>query len=247
MERLDRERLYTDSQYRFEYLAGFVGFTEGDQEMIHKSASLLADRVPAIADAVYEKLFCYDATWAPFTQDQSGLPVRDKADSDPVTIDSEVIVFRKMMLVRYLRKLLTCEWNQGYVKYLEWVGNIHTTTPLKESTVDVDYIHLNAMLGFISDHIIAMVYDSDQWDEETKYAIVCAYNKFFWIQNDMFARPHIKDGVLTEEERAAVARKEKDRISAIRRGIWTEFFAVTVLGAALGAVAGAGAYRLFSK
>ncbi|KAJ2407387.1 hypothetical protein GGI10_005019, partial [Coemansia sp. RSA 2530] len=78
---IDRDRLYTDLQYRFDYVSGFIGFTKADQEYIHKSATVVTGLVPTIVDAVYDKLSNYDATWMHFSQDQDGLQIRSEAES----------------------------------------------------------------------------------------------------------------------------------------------------------------------
>ncbi|KAJ2715570.1 hypothetical protein H4S00_004802, partial [Coemansia sp. D1744] len=62
MQSIDHDRLYTDLQYRYDYVSGFIGFTKEDQDLIHKSGSVVAGLVPTIVDAVYDKLFNYDIT-----------------------------------------------------------------------------------------------------------------------------------------------------------------------------------------
>ena len=59
---VDEERLETDLQYRFGYVAEFMGFNPKDIEVIHGAAPLLAPLVPTLVDAVYDKLRTYDAT-----------------------------------------------------------------------------------------------------------------------------------------------------------------------------------------
>jgi len=72
MQHINERRLESDVSYRFSYLAKFMGFGPEDIAAIHGSAPLLAPRVPALVDAVYVKLFNYDATIRHFLPRQHG-------------------------------------------------------------------------------------------------------------------------------------------------------------------------------
>ncbi len=62
MKHIDEPRLESDIGYRYGYLADFMGFSDDDIETIHGAAAVLAPLVPGLVDAVYDKLFSYDAT-----------------------------------------------------------------------------------------------------------------------------------------------------------------------------------------
>ncbi|KAJ1998999.1 hypothetical protein GGI02_004005 [Coemansia sp. RSA 2322] len=236
---IDRDRLYTDLQYRFDYVSQFIGFTEVDQELIHRSASVVSGLVPTIVDAVYDRLSNYDATWSHFAQDQDGMQIKQTAErggynGSQVSIESEVIKFRKVMLTKYLKKLVTSEWNLSYLKYLDWVGHIHTTTPLKRSNINVEYIHCNALFGYLSSVVLGALAKVTEWDADTRDGIIGAYNRFFWLQNDLFSRYYVKDQVLTDKEKAAVAAEKKEKEDEMRRRLRME----SMLNAAVGLAAG---------
>ncbi|KAI9503621.1 hypothetical protein GGI25_004857 [Coemansia spiralis] len=246
---IDHDRLYTDLQYRYEYVSEFIGFGVKDHDAIHKSADYISGLIPACVDAVYDKLFNYDLTWEHFSKDQEGFEVRDKRGKEVTSVDkdSEVIVFRKTMLTKYLRKLVTAEWNLSYVKYLDWVGHIHTSTPMKRSTINVEYIHCNALFGYLSGMIVDALQKNTDWDDDTRNAIIQAYIKFFWIQNDLFSRYYVKDRVLTEKEKAAVAVEKAAKEDTIRRELRTESLLNAVYGTAAGIVVGAIASKYFGN
>ncbi|KAJ2863211.1 hypothetical protein GGH94_003756 [Coemansia aciculifera] len=247
---IDRDRLYTDLQYRFDYVSQFIGFTEADQEYIHKSASVVTGLVPTIVDAVYDKLSNYDATWMHFSQDQDGLQIREPAENretTPVSMGSEAIKFRKVMLTKYLKKLVTSEWNLSYLKYLDWVGHIHTSTPLKKSSINVEYIHCNALFGYLSSVVTGALSKSEEWDAETRDCIVNAYVKFFWLQNDLFSRYYVKDQVLSDKEKAAVAACKKAKEDEIRRQLRVESLLNAVVGMFAGAVIGVVGLRYLAR
>src|SRR5262245_50374299 len=98
---IDETRLETDLGYRFGYLAEFMEFDARDIAAIHGAASLLAPRVPGLVDAVYVKLFKYDATKRHFVPPQHAYEGGLAADVETLSLNDEVIEFRKQHLARY--------------------------------------------------------------------------------------------------------------------------------------------------
>ena len=80
MKHINEQQLEWDLGYRFEYLAEFMGFGPEDVTAVHAAAEHLAPVVPELVDAVYDKLFSYDATKRHFVRRQSGR-VRTQSDS----------------------------------------------------------------------------------------------------------------------------------------------------------------------
>ncbi|KAJ2726613.1 hypothetical protein H4S00_001831 [Coemansia sp. D1744] len=151
---------------------------------------------------------------------------------------SEVITFRKTMLTKYLKKLVSSEWNLSYLKYLDWVGHIHTTTPLKKSSINVEYIHINALMGYVAAVVVGALQKCTEWDDDTRDNIVNAYNKFFWVQNDLFSRYYVKERVLSDKEKEAVKREKEEQANAVRKELRSESTLNAVVGVAAGLVLG---------
>ncbi|KAJ2556532.1 hypothetical protein EV175_001945 [Coemansia sp. RSA 1933] len=244
---IDHDRLYTDVQYRYEYVSEFIGFGKKDQDLIHKSATVVGGLVPTIVNAVYANLFKYDITWRHFAQDQDGLIIKDEKSKDVsnVTMKSEVITFRKTMLTKYLKRLVTSDWNLSYLKYLDWVGHIHTTTPMKKSSIDVEYIHCNALFGYLSSVFVDTLQKRTEWDDDTRDSIIQAYVKFFWIQSDLFFKYYAKDCVLSDKEKAAIAVEEQAKKDEIRGELRSESLLNIAVGTAAGFAIGAIFYKHF--
>jgi hypothetical protein len=57
---------------------------------------------------------------------------------------------------------------------------------LGSSSINVDYIHINATLSYIETLIIDTVWIADNLNNERKKDILLALNKVFRIQNDLF-------------------------------------------------------------
>ena len=186
MKRIDEERLETDTLYRVGYVSEFMGFGEDDIRAIHASATHLAPLVPVLVDAVYEKLFSYDATKRHFVPRQSGYsgPVPESLES--LAADHEMIKFRKEHLGRYLAALVTRDYNDKMVNYLDMVGKMHT--PKAGSTeLDVPLVQMNALLGFVSDALLNVILGLGL-NRETEVRTVRAFNKLLWLQNDLITR-----------------------------------------------------------
>jgi hypothetical protein len=192
---VDQAKLNTDLLYRFKYFSTFMGFGADDIEAIHNSAKFVSPLVPSIVNAVYNKLFSFDVTTQPFTlrnSDYSGDVVPSIQD---INHNTPQIKHRKDMLSKYLVKLVTAEYDEDFLRFLNYVGRIHTVDGKKKNVdgtfMSVDYIHCNALLGYVSDLIISAILDA-ALTPEIKASTIGAFNKLLWIQNDLFARHYIK-------------------------------------------------------
>src|SRR4029453_10364726 len=123
---IDEHRLEEDPAYRAGYVSEFMGFGAEDIAAIHGAASHLAPLVPVLVDAVYDKLFSYDATKRHFVPRQSGYngPLPESINALPQ--DHEMIKFRKEHLGRYLVALVTRQYDDKMIGYLDMVGKMHT-------------------------------------------------------------------------------------------------------------------------
>lgn len=186
MRRIDESRLESDLGYRFEYLTEFMGFTPEDIAAIHESAAYLAPLVPALVNAVYDKLFGYDATKRHFMPRQSGYDGEIPLNLEDLEQDHPQIQFRKSHLATYLTKLVTAAYNMGTVRYLDNVGKIHTADFGNPGLV-VPLVQMNALMGFVADAVVATLQGVDA-PQEKKDAMIRAFNKLLWLQNDLIVR-----------------------------------------------------------
>jgi hypothetical protein len=186
MKRIDEPRLENDLAYRFSYLTEFMGFNADDVAAIHGAATHLAPVVPTLVDAVYDKLFSYDATKRHFVPKQSGYsgPVPESIDS--LTLDHEMIQFRKQHLGRYLAALVTKPYDNSMLCYLDMVGKIHTPKAGSKD-LNVPLVQMNALMGFVSDALVATIL-SLGLAPDAAARTVRAFNKLLWLQNDLIVR-----------------------------------------------------------
>jgi hypothetical protein len=186
MKKIDEPRLETDLEYRFGYLADFIGFGADDIKIIHASAPILAPLVPGLVDAVYNKLYSYDATWRHFVPRQEGYAGAVPMTLEQLTMDHPQIAFRKNHLARYLEKLVTAPYDAKLVGYLDMVGKMHTTKA-GNPDIQVPLIQMNALMGFVGDAINATILGLDL-PSTVKATALRAFSKLLWIQNDLINR-----------------------------------------------------------
>lgn len=93
----------------------------------------------------------------------------------------------------YFDKLLNNPYDERMIKYLEYVARIHTDTPGKKSKINVDVIHINALLGYVETVLIGGI-KSLNLDRDTEYKAIAAFGKLLWIQMDFFLKFYCKDG-----------------------------------------------------
>jgi hypothetical protein len=186
MKRIDEARLESDVGYRFEYLAEFMGFGEDDVAAIHGAAPLLATLVPALVDAVYDKLNTYDATWRHFVPKQFGYDGPLPGNLSALGMDHDLIRFRKQHLARYLVNLVSRPYDGKMVAYLDMVGKMHTPKAGSEA-VDVPLVQMNALMGFVSDALVNAILGLNL-DREHEAKTLRAFNKLLWLQNDLINR-----------------------------------------------------------
>lgn len=190
MKHIDEARLENDLGYRFEYLCEFMGFGADDIKTILGAAPLLGPVVPLLVDAVYDKLFGYDATKRHFMPRQSGYTGEVPKDLAALTQEHEMIQFRKSHLAKYLAKLVTGPYDGAMVKYLDFVGMIHTPKAGSKE-LDVPLVQMNALMGFVADAVNATIMGLNI-PQDAKNQAIRSFGKLLWIQNDLITRHYQK-------------------------------------------------------
>jgi hypothetical protein len=190
LKQIDEPRLEKDLGYRFGYLAEFMEFGPDDIAAIHAAASVLAPLVSELVDAVYVKLFGFDATKRHFVPRQTGYEGPVPTDLDSLSLDHEQIRFRKTHLGRYLTRLVTGAYDGKMVGYLDHVGKMHTPAAGSKE-LNVPLVQMNALMGFVSDALIGTLLSLDM-EPETKVRTVRAFNKLLWLQNDLIVRHYAR-------------------------------------------------------
>ena len=186
MQIIDEARLETDSQYRFEYLAGFIGFGPDDAALIQASAPLLGPLIPELVEKTYEKLLSYDATARHFVPRQAGYEGPLPTGVANLTQTHPQIRFRKEHLSRYFMQLLGRSYDGKMVQYLDMVGKMHTPKAGSKE-IDVPLVQMNALMGLLADTLLDAL-SQQPLDVATSLRTIRAFQKLLWIQNDFITR-----------------------------------------------------------
>jgi hypothetical protein len=189
VKQIDEARLESDLDYRVAYLMEFMGLDGEDVAAIHGAAGALAPLVPGLVDAVYAKLFNYDATKRHFVPVQSGFEGDAPGSINELTLDHAMIEFRKGHLGRYLVALVSRPYDGKMFYYLDMVGRMHTPKS-GSAKLDVPLVQMNALLGFVSDALLATIMGLGL-DRDTEVASLRAFNKLLWVQNDLISRHYV--------------------------------------------------------
>ncbi len=183
---IDEPRLESDSQYRYEYLVDFIGFTKDDAAAIHAAASKLVPVVPKLVEATYDKLLSYDATRRHFVPRQHGFDGQTPTDAASLSGNDEQIKFRKDQLRRYFMNVFGNPYDARMAKYLDAVGKIHTPKAGNKE-IDVPLVQMNALMGVIADMLFQAVL-ALSLDRDREIRTILAFNKLLWLQNDFINR-----------------------------------------------------------
>jgi hypothetical protein len=191
---------------RVAYLKAFLNFTSEDAAALHAAKPVVAPLIPTVLDVVYTKLLSFDVTASAFAARNTDYEGETVKSVQELTLESPQILFRKDFLKNYLVKLVTADYESDATwKYLDQVGIMHTGLPgfkhrEKAPALRVEYIHVGMLLGtfmandynhlhtymslgYVVDILLSAVLGADL-DIATKTAVLRAFNKVLWIQND---------------------------------------------------------------
>ncbi|KAK5092063.1 hypothetical protein LTR70_009068 [Exophiala xenobiotica] len=188
MEHVDRRELFTSLPAKIAYLHAFLEFGPEDIAALVDGQKYIKMVVPAVVNMVYKKLLQHDSTARVFSTRDS------RSEVDPevwVTEEGPQIRNRKMFLRWYLTKLNTDPTSMEYWEYLD-KGDARLQ---RSSTPVICRLHVpRRMLGLHPGRIFEAILSHPRLELTRKIAITKAIAKVIWIQNDLIARWHMKDG-----------------------------------------------------
>jgi len=203
MQHIDSNLIETDLPSRMNYLLDFLQWDPAkDGPLIEACKPVLAPIVNDIVDAVYDHLLKYDITAAVFAPAQSqSSDGTESVQVDNLHRDHANIKFRKDFLKAYLVRLVSNhDWtaHSKFWSYIDMVGKVHTgsmDSGLKHRkdrpALFVEYRDINLLLGWVENAVTDVVMGVEALDVQTKLDILKALNKYWWIQNDLFARHYV--------------------------------------------------------
>lgn len=195
-EEYDNELLYTDLRERVRYLLRFTNFTEHDVEALNDFQPILLPMVPELVDNVYHQLFKFDVTkgfFMPRKDGQEGMMLSGLRD---LALDAPQIEMRKRTFAVYLKKLVTCDYDDFATwQYFDHIGIMHTgQNELKhrklmgKAPLYVDLMHIALLLAWTLDVLTPIILSYTEYPLSRRIDIMRAFQKVTWIQNDLVTR-----------------------------------------------------------
>ncbi len=75
-------------------------------------------------------------------------------------------------------------------------------------------MHMGLLLGYVEEIFVGAVLGMDQLDVPMKKAVLSAWNKVLWIQNDLFARHYVVDEGTGEKPRGVAGKVDNTKLVA---------------------------------
>lgn len=191
MKTVDEARLESDLTYRYEYLAEFLDFGNGDMEAIQSCMQYLGPMIPDLVEKTYSKLLGYDATARHFLPRQAGYDGALPSNLQDLLKNHPHIQFRKNHLSTYFMNLLGRSNGPRLAQYLDAVGKMHTKKAGNRE-IEVPLVQMNALMGQLSDILLEAILSIPLEPSEMSKALR-AFQKLFWIQNDFINRHYLPD------------------------------------------------------
>ncbi|KAE8353730.1 Protoglobin-domain-containing protein [Aspergillus coremiiformis] len=186
-----RKELYTDLGKRMKYIQTFVDFTDDDIQVFNKGSKYLRAAIPTLTHRLYQKMLGFDITARALRTRSSA---SEAEPEDLFTIDSPHVQRRKIFWKWYLTRLLCSDPSQiEYWSYLQKVGKMHTGKVLMHP-LTIEYIHMNACLGYLKDLLIENISTHPDMTVTFKFALIRSLSKVLCIQNDLISRSYMNEG-----------------------------------------------------
>ncbi|BGP14551.1 hypothetical protein JCM10213v2_002500 [Rhodosporidiobolus nylandii] len=203
-----RDLIANDLDWRVAFGRDFIGFTEEDGKALNSVAKLVTPLINPIVDAVYVHL-----TKAFFLKRNVGFEGEHAETLDKLTLTDDQIAFRKTFLRVYVAKCFTSDFEKFQTwEYFDKVSQMHTGLAgfkhrANKDPLVVDLQPMALLLGWVEDVVIKAVMEipNETADVATKTAVLRAFNKLMWLQNDSFNKWYAK----SPEELAAATEKAK--------------------------------------
>ncbi|KAI0772026.1 Protoglobin-domain-containing protein [Trametes elegans] len=200
-QEVDPLLIKTSLEDRIAYLTDFLNFGSRDADLINKIAPAVNEVIPTMVDGMYAKLFEFDITKKVFMSRNQGFDGPLPKTLEELTLDSAQIVFRKVFMKAWARRVLTADYSSGKTwAYMDKVGVMHTgASPFKHqrtmgiAPLNVPYRDIALMIGWLQSvlHEAILRLPESKCSMSEKIEAIAAINKVLWIQNDLFARHYI--------------------------------------------------------
>ena len=154
---------------RFAETIDFVGLSEEDRQLIKASAPLILARAGSLNDLVYDQLLKYPQARQFFVTDHD----------EP---DAKRIEANKQTMLSWLRATVAAPLNDGYIRYLVGVSQMHRNIPIHRPGLPP--VPPRFIIGILSSYqtIIADLLHEHMDDSALALGTSKAWNKWLMVQ-----------------------------------------------------------------
>jgi len=154
---------------RFAEMIDFVGLSEEDRQLIKASAPLILARAGSLNDLVYDQLLKYPQARQFFVTDHD----------EP---DAKRIEANKQTMLSWLRATVAAPLNDGYIRYLVGVSQMHRNIPIHRPGLPP--VPPRFIIGILSSYqtVIADLLHAHMDDSALALGTSKAWNKWLMVQ-----------------------------------------------------------------
>jgi len=192
----DEAKLESDLMYRYEYMCEFMNISANDIKIVHACKSVLEPKLDDIVADCFKKLWTYSSTKQVFFKDQD----LDTLATGPATgsagaakwksVSDQLSVQRRLTLKAFMEKLLNNPYDAAQMAEMNRLGKIHST---KNGHIKAPLLHVNVMLGFLQDEILAALFHhrASESDSFNAAAAARAFCKVFAVVGEFISKNYV--------------------------------------------------------
>jgi len=165
---------------RFAEMMNFVELSEEERQLIKASGRLVLARARQLNDAIYNKILEYPDARQFFVT----------ADDQP---DGPRIEANKQTMISWMRATVAAPLNDGFVRFLAGVSQMHKNTPLHRPGLPA--VPARFIIGILSFYqtAIADILHEEMEDAEQAFRAMKAWNKWLMIQIEPLLASYLSD------------------------------------------------------
>jgi len=195
--RKDDAKLDSDIEYRYQYIAEFIGLTAADIRLIHASHKVIGTKLDDIVAECFKKLWSFNVTKQVFFKfDKTGTLAtvdlsRAGTGKDKWQMMSEQLKVQRLLTLKdFLEKIICNPYEKELFEEMDKLGRIHST---KGGHINAPLLHVKVMLGFLQDEILAALFHhkSSYYESFNAPAAARAYAKVFTVIGDYFSKHYV--------------------------------------------------------
>ena len=169
-----------DAGQYFNYMADFVGFTEGDRGAIRETRFIIEKHIPGIVARFYVQLLRYPATRKFFLKKNGA-------------VDQEYLQMRMQHQVSFWRRTASAEFNEDYARFTDYVGRAHTSQGA-DPKIFIPARYVIGMIGFVQHNILAALNaELHEIDPDLETRAARAWSSLLIVLLEMLSRAYSQE------------------------------------------------------